>query len=128
MLGSLHAWSYRFDNIDPKLLLGSKPVTDIATRVIQVIQQKCYLLFHIQSKAISSGSCNEIDYSGSPNLFQYPQLSTNLSITSAGSLRALLNDAMSNCCDKKKTNKQTPWPLVRERTIPTERPPLVDEI
>jgi hypothetical protein len=29
----------------------------------------------------------------------------------------------------KKTNKkQTPWPLVRERTIPTERPPLVDEI
>jgi hypothetical protein len=27
-----------------------------------------------------------------------------------------------------KKNKQTPWPLVRERTIPTERPPLVDEI
>jgi hypothetical protein len=26
------------------------------------------------------------------------------------------------------TQKQTPWPLVRERTIPTERPPLVDEI
>jgi hypothetical protein len=25
-------------------------------------------------------------------------------------------------------NKQTPWPLVCERTIPTERPPLVDEI
>jgi hypothetical protein len=25
-------------------------------------------------------------------------------------------------------NNQTPWPLVRERTIPTERPPLVDEI
>jgi hypothetical protein len=24
--------------------------------------------------------------------------------------------------------KQTAWPLVRERTIPTERPPLVDEI
>jgi hypothetical protein len=22
----------------------------------------------------------------------------------------------------------TPWPLVRERTLPTERPPLVDEI
>jgi hypothetical protein len=27
-----------------------------------------------------------------------------------------------------KKTKQTPWPLVRERTIPTERPPLVDEI
>jgi hypothetical protein len=27
-----------------------------------------------------------------------------------------------------KTNKQTPWPLVRGRTIPTDRPPLVDEI
>jgi hypothetical protein len=24
--------------------------------------------------------------------------------------------------------KQTPWPLVRERTTPSERPPLVDEI
>jgi hypothetical protein len=24
--------------------------------------------------------------------------------------------------------KKTPWPLVRVRTIPTERPPLVDEI
>jgi hypothetical protein len=23
---------------------------------------------------------------------------------------------------------KTPWPLVRERTIPTDRPPLVDEI
>jgi hypothetical protein len=27
-----------------------------------------------------------------------------------------------------KQNKQTPWPLVRERTISTDRPPLVDEI
>jgi hypothetical protein len=27
-----------------------------------------------------------------------------------------------------KQNKQTPWPLVRERTIPTDRPPLVEEI
>jgi hypothetical protein len=25
-------------------------------------------------------------------------------------------------------HKQTPWPLVRKRTILTERPPLVDEI
>jgi hypothetical protein len=25
-------------------------------------------------------------------------------------------------------NKQTPLPLVRERTIPTEQPPLVEEI
>jgi hypothetical protein len=24
--------------------------------------------------------------------------------------------------------KQTPWPLVREQTIPTERPPLVGDI
>jgi hypothetical protein len=24
--------------------------------------------------------------------------------------------------------KRSPWPLVRKRTIPTERPPLVDEI
>jgi hypothetical protein len=26
------------------------------------------------------------------------------------------------------TNNKTPWPLVRKRTIPTGRPPLVDEI
>jgi hypothetical protein len=25
-------------------------------------------------------------------------------------------------------NKQTPWPVVRKRTIPTERPPLVGEV
>jgi hypothetical protein len=30
--------------------------------------------------------------------------------------------------DYYKKTKQTPWPLVRERTIPTEQPPLVDEI
>jgi hypothetical protein len=30
--------------------------------------------------------------------------------------------------DNKKNKQQTPWPLVRERNIPTERPPLVDEI
>jgi hypothetical protein len=30
--------------------------------------------------------------------------------------------------NNKQTNKQTPWPLVRERTIPTDQPPLVDEI
>jgi hypothetical protein len=29
---------------------------------------------------------------------------------------------------QKKQTKQTPWPLVRKRIIPTERPPLVDEI
>jgi hypothetical protein len=26
------------------------------------------------------------------------------------------------------STNQTPWPLVRERTIPTEPPPLVDEL
>jgi hypothetical protein len=30
--------------------------------------------------------------------------------------------------DPVETQKQTPWSLVRKRTIPTERPPLVDEI
>jgi hypothetical protein len=29
---------------------------------------------------------------------------------------------------RRRPNKQTPWPLVRKRTITTERPPLVDEI
>jgi hypothetical protein len=36
--------------------------------------------------------------------------------------RALVNSVMNL------QKKKSPWPLVRERTIPTERPPLVDEI
>jgi hypothetical protein len=28
----------------------------------------------------------------------------------------------------KKQLEKTPWPLVRKRPIPTERPPLVDEV
>jgi hypothetical protein len=28
----------------------------------------------------------------------------------------------------KQANKQIPWPLIRERTLPTERPILVGEI
>jgi hypothetical protein len=31
-------------------------------------------------------------------------------------------------CTPEDRTKQTPWPLVRERTIPTARPPLVGEI
>jgi hypothetical protein len=31
-------------------------------------------------------------------------------------------------CLNSKKNKQTPWLLVQKRTIPTKRPPLVDEI
>jgi hypothetical protein len=39
------------------------------------------------------------------------------------------NEVLKKINVSHKTNKkQTPWPLVRERTIPTERPPLVDEI
>jgi hypothetical protein len=30
--------------------------------------------------------------------------------------------------EEAKEKIQTPWPLVRKRTIPTERPPLVEEI
>jgi hypothetical protein len=36
--------------------------------------------------------------------------------------------ALQSMWERLLSNKQTPWPLVRERTIPTERPPLVDEI
>jgi hypothetical protein len=30
--------------------------------------------------------------------------------------------------NKQNKQKQIPWPLVHERTIPTERPPVVDEV
>jgi hypothetical protein len=38
----------------------------------------------------------------------------------------ILTVLMGSACIVEK--KQTPWPLVRKRTIPTERPPLVGEI
>jgi hypothetical protein len=37
-------------------------------------------------------------------------------------------DAVLVVGDKQTKTKQAPWPLVRERTIPTERLPLVDEM
>jgi hypothetical protein len=47
-------------------------------------------------------------------------------------LTAALDPGVYSASDRNeyqtKTNKQTPWPLVRERTIPTDRSPLVDEI
>jgi hypothetical protein len=42
-----------------------------------------------------------------------------------GSLAAL---SLLDLSRTNRINKQTPWPLVRKRTIPTERPSLVDEI
>jgi hypothetical protein len=65
------------------------------------------------------------------------ELGTTLAVTSnRRTLRRIQdNKAEVNCSINQyisfitnKTKKQTPWPLVRERTIPTERPPLVDEI
>jgi hypothetical protein len=38
------------------------------------------------------------------------------------------NTEVHNKGTRQNKQKQTPWPLVRERTIPTDRPPLVDEI
>jgi hypothetical protein len=32
------------------------------------------------------------------------------------------------CLNKQTNKKKTPWTLVRKRTIPTDRLPLVDEI
>jgi hypothetical protein len=39
-----------------------------------------------------------------------------------------LNDQGLQALNATNKTKQTPWPLVRKRTIPTERPPLVSEI
>jgi hypothetical protein len=55
------------------------------------------------------------------DFFLYPKINTQYSD---------IHKDIFVCVLTKKQNKQkqTPWPLVRERTIPTERPPLVDEI
>jgi hypothetical protein len=36
--------------------------------------------------------------------------------------------SVKNCRQAEHIIKKTPWTLVRKRTIPTDRPPLVDEI
>jgi hypothetical protein len=41
--------------------------------------------------------------------------------------RHWLDHSGNNTNILRQTN-QPPWPLVRKRTIPTERPPLIDEI
>jgi hypothetical protein len=46
---------------------------------------------------------------------------------SAGLTRGIII-TLATSARQEQTKKQTPWPSVRERTIPTERPPLVDEI
>jgi hypothetical protein len=48
--------------------------------------------------------------------------------SSVSVLPTLANGHHERICLDSKKNKQTPWSLVRERTIPTERPPLVNEI
>jgi hypothetical protein len=47
--------------------------------------------------------------------------------TKANGVTVKLKFIAVHCAGQLK-QKQTPWPLVRERTIPTDRPPLVDEI
>jgi hypothetical protein len=41
---------------------------------------------------------------------------------------SLINSIDRRYLVRETNNKQTPWPLARKRTIPTERPPLFDEI
>jgi hypothetical protein len=53
---------------------------------------------------------------------------TCLLITLHGNLPKRHNLLMGKICRIYCNKKQTPWPLVRKRTIPTERPPLVGEI
>jgi hypothetical protein len=46
-----------------------------------------------------------------------------------GELETLAVTTNRSMLRRNTTNKkQTPWPLVRKRAIPTERPPLFDEI
>jgi hypothetical protein len=49
-------------------------------------------------------------------------------IKARGKNRGEMRNRAMKISRRRRINKQTPWPLVRERTIPTERPPLVDEI
>jgi hypothetical protein len=43
-------------------------------------------------------------------------------------IRILFLTGHYHCLAVQSNKQQTPWPLVRKRTIPTEQPPLVDEI
>jgi hypothetical protein len=47
---------------------------------------------------------------------------------SSGLQLGVREDMLRDMLNRKICYRQTPWPLVRKRTIPTERPPLVSEI
>jgi hypothetical protein len=62
---------------------------------------------------------------------QWLQMHSN-NLTDINGLQPVVRENTITGCVKLKPEipktKQTPWLLVRKRTIPTERPPLVDEI
>jgi hypothetical protein len=60
-----------------------------------------------------------------PRQLLYKSLPLHQSLINLESTTYVLDTGTFSYTDKQ---KQTPWPLVRERTIPTDRPPLVDEI
>jgi hypothetical protein len=57
-------------------------------------------------------------------------LRPNVRLRALNALCLSLGERSSSALVHSNTNKtkQTPWPLVRKRNIPTERPPLVGEI
>jgi hypothetical protein len=50
------------------------------------------------------------------------------SVLTRATQRNIPETAILHCHRRENLKKRTPWPLVRERTLPTERPPLIDEI
>jgi hypothetical protein len=69
---------------------------------------------------LSSVSCSELPSVHFPSLISGTVFYTQLQLLKSLSQWIPLNAL-------KKQNK-TPWPLVRKRNIPTDRPPLVDKI
>jgi hypothetical protein len=62
---------------------------------------------------------------GIPNSRLHKNLNTGIFVSVGIAVPSSLENEFLFLTNK---TKQTPWPLFRERTILTERPPLVDEI
>jgi hypothetical protein len=86
------------------------------TIFIQVSENKCY--------SVNVDSERQLEFiAKSWKLRENLKKDSNLRYCSQSTDNIYRPNVLLECASIK-----TPWPLVRERTIPTERPPLVDEI